>query len=115
MTLCEVAFVLWLWNYRIAHHIFSFRTVLGSLIVLGMATALYYAGRVHLKLARAIEPVTPLTRANIGDLPAPQTLVRASQEPMQEHQAELLRAAQYGKETHAEELLRATTTDGQDT
>ena len=55
--------------------------------------------------------VVPLTRANMGDLPALDTLVRASQAPAQtdEQQAELLRAAQYGRETPAEELLRAST------
>jgi len=51
--------------------------------------------------------VVPLTRANIGDLPASHTLVRASQEPPPSQKAELLRAAQFGQETPADELLRA--------
>ena len=40
-----------------------------------------------------MEEVTLLTRANTADLPAPDSLVRASAEPMQEQQAVLLRAA----------------------
>ena len=55
--------------------------------------------------------VVPLTRANIGDLTVFESLVRASQEPVQAQQAELLRpAAQGGGESPAEELLRAATT-----
>jgi hypothetical protein len=55
--------------------------------------------------------VVPLTRANMGDLSAPDTLVRASEAPSQ---TELLRAAAQGQETPAEELLRAGEENGQD-
>ncbi len=58
--------------------------------------------------------VVPMTRANIGDLPASHTLVRASQEPPQSQQAELLRATEYSAETPAEELLRASHTNRQE-
>lgn len=43
--------------------------------------------------AKRIEPVVPLTRANTSSLPAVDSLVRASQEPLQAHQTVLLRAA----------------------
>lgn len=49
----------------------------------------------------------PLTRANTADLPAPESLVRASAEPVQEQQAVLLRAAAERQEKHEEQLLRA--------
>ena len=47
------------------------------------------------KMAVALrkEPIVPLTRANAADLPAPDCLVRASQEPMQAQEGVLLRAA----------------------
>jgi len=57
--------------------------------------------------------VVPLTRANAGDLRAPEILVRASQRPDQASQTELLRAAQHSAETAPEELLRASITDEQ--
>ena len=58
--------------------------------------------------AKAPLDAVPLTRTNIGDLPAPETLVRASQQPPQEQQTELLRAAIQGPDTPPEQLLRAT-------
>ncbi len=51
-----------------------------------------FAGR-QVRIIHAIEPVTPLTRANTGCLPAPDSLVRASQEPTQVQKDILLRAA----------------------
>ena len=54
----------------------------------------------------------PPTDTNNADLPARQTLVRASSEPMQVQQAVLLRAATEGQETPAEQLVRASV--GQD-
>ena len=51
----------------------------------------------------------PLTRANTGDLPAPESLVRASEEPLQAQQSVLLRAATETTEEHKEQLLRAST------
>jgi hypothetical protein len=108
MTLCTLAYVPWRWNYRIAHHSFSWNTCIAGVVLLGMAAAMYYLGRWQLSLARAIEPVAYITRANTGDLPASESLVRASHEPQRHQQAELLRAAQHSNETPAEELLRAT-------
>ena len=51
--------------------------------------------------------VVPLTRGNSADLPAPDSLVRASSEPMQAQEAVLLRAALEVQETPPEELVRA--------
>ena len=60
------------------------------------------------KTARAIDPGVPLTRANTADMPAPDTLVRASTEPLQAQQSVLLRAAAEGQETPPEQLVRAS-------
>ena len=56
----------------------------------------------------ALEKVMPFTRATIAELPAPDSLVRASQEPVQEQQSILLRAAAEVGQTPAEQLLRPT-------
>ena len=69
--------------------------------------AIWY-GVKRFKTAEKMESVTPITRHNTGELPAVETLVRASELPPSHHQAELLRAAQNGNATPAEELLRAT-------
>lgn len=53
--------------------------------------------------------VVPLTRANTAGLPAPDSLVRASQEPLQAQQKILLRPALETTERQEEELLRAST------
>lgn len=58
--------------------------------------------------AQNINPGVPLTRANIVDLPAPDSLVRASTEPVQEQQAVLLRAATDTQEWQVEQLVRAS-------
>lgn len=55
-----------------------------------------------------IDPGVFLTRANTGDLPAPDSLVRASTEPVQEPQAILLRAAAGTQTGQEEQLLRAS-------
>ena len=59
-------------------------------------------------LASKKDAVVPLTRANTADLPAPDSLVRASSEPMQAQEAVLLRAAAEGQETPPEQLVRAS-------
>jgi hypothetical protein len=66
-----------------------------------------------MKLEEKIVPVAPITRRNAHHLPLEGSLVRASDAPPSQQQAELLRAAQHGKTTPAEELLRATSTDRQ--
>ena len=57
--------------------------------------------------AQKVPAVTPLTRANTTNLTAPDSLVRASSEPMQAQEAVLLRAAAQGAETPPEQLVRA--------
>ena len=59
-------------------------------------------------VARQLDPGVPLARVNVADLPAPDTLVRASSEPMQAQEAVLLRAATQGQETPSEQLVRAS-------
>lgn len=58
-------------------------------------------------MQRAQQPleVLPLTRAITADLPAPESLVRASAEPWQQQKAVLLRAAAQGEKSHHEEQL----------
>jgi two-component sensor histidine kinase len=51
--------------------------------------------------------IVPLARASAADLPALNSLVRASEEPRQEQQSMLLRAAAHGQETPPEQLVRA--------
>ncbi len=55
---------------------------------------------------KAVHTMQPLTRANTADLPAFNTLARASFEPPQAQQAVLLRAAAQGHETPLEQLVR---------
>ena len=59
--------------------------------------------------ADQIHPGTPFTRANTADLPASDSLVRASVEPVQAQEDTLLRAATQGQETPSEQLVRAFT------
>lgn len=66
---------------------------------LGMLMIVKTVGKINLGV--------PLTRANTADLPAPDSLVRASTEPEQAQQAVLLRAAAKEQERQAEELVRA--------
>jgi len=64
------------------------------------------------KKERTIERVAPITRHSTSFLPPKESLVRASDLPPSQQQAELLRAAPRGSETPTEELLRATTKTG---
>ena len=64
-----------------------------------------------LRAMRSIEPVQPVTERNAHLLPLQDTLVRSSDLPPSEQQAELLRAVQTGQETPLEELLRSVTGD----
>ena len=81
----------------------------GSIGLLSLLCGLaYHTGRKGIENLCAVYDMKPLTRANTADLPAPDTLVRASSEPMQAQQAVLLRAAAEGQETPQEEMLRAS-------
>ena len=61
-----------------------------------------------------IHPGIPLTRASAADLLPPDTLVRASSEPVQAQEAVLLRAAEEGLPTPPEQLVRAVSETEQD-
>ena len=55
-----------------------------------------------------IQRVIPVTRANSRNLPLPDSLVRASTEPVQEQGSILLRAAASRDEKHMDQLLQAS-------
>jgi hypothetical protein len=74
--------------------------------VAAACTLMRFAGRMMQQVQLNLD-VVPLTRANVGDMPAPDILLRASILSPTQQQVELLRAAQYGKESPSEELLRA--------
>jgi hypothetical protein len=77
-------------------------------IALFFVPASIFAAKQIFRDFQQIDPGVPLTRANTADLPAPDSLVRASEEPMQEQQAVLLRAAAQRHETSPEQLVRPT-------
>lgn len=64
-------------------------------------------GRRAVREAREIDAGVPLTRGNIGNLPVRESLVRASNQPVQEQKTVLLRAATSANTTPAEQLVRA--------
>ncbi|MCW3100601.1 MAG: hypothetical protein JWL77_6219 [Chthonomonadaceae bacterium] len=86
----------------------------GLLCLVGIATlggccfGLIYLGGKAVKEGKEIDAGVPLTRANTAHLPASDSLVRASSEPVQEQATVLLRAAVEGNETPSEQLLWAT-------
>ncbi len=67
---------------------------------------LWKGGIARMERSEKMDSGIPLTRANVADLPAPETLVRASSEPPQAQEAILLRAALEGQETPPEQLVR---------
>jgi len=91
-----------------SHHVAGAWSVLGTLSA--MWVVLLAAGRILLKKGKKLDTGILLTRANTGDLPEVETLVRASDRPPSHQQAELLRgvAPLPTSETPPEELLRAT-------
>jgi hypothetical protein len=82
--------------------------VLGVGILSVAPLALFYYGGKAVKDAIEMDAGVPLTRANTADLPAAESLVRASEIPAQEQAAILLRAATQGQTTPPEELVRAS-------
>ncbi len=82
--------------------------VVSSLLLAGASYLFYRGGAAAFRRMDAMSNVVPHTYANTADLPAPDTLVRASQEPAQLQEAQLLRAADQTQEQHEEQLLRAT-------
>jgi len=89
----------------------SLHTDYSQLAVYGLMTissmllffALLYVCKRKIK---SLGEVIPFTRANTIDLPAPETLVRASQEPVQADHSILLRAAADTNQTPVDQLLR---------
>ena len=80
--------------------------------VLFFGGATYFLGKMALAALEQtddMDSVIPLTRANTADLPAPDSLVRASAEPTQEQENVLLRAATQAQKRHEEQLVRAST------
>lgn len=63
-------------------------------------------GVTKIEQAERMNNVVPLTRITAPYLSAPESLVRASGEPIQEQQTVLLRAATQTQERHEEQLLR---------
>jgi hypothetical protein len=78
-----------------------------SLLSVLCVGAIWYGVRLF-KSAEKKESVALITRHNTGSLPEVETLVRGSDLPPSQQQAELLRAVKSGQETSPEELLRAT-------
>ena len=94
-----------LWGSDVGLVVRNFLFILGAG---GSAVFLFQAAAREQARARRIDPGIPLTRANAADLPAPESLVRASEEPTQEQQSVLLRAATEGVERHEEQLVRSS-------
>ncbi len=67
-----------------------------------------FNGMRAIKIARQIDAGVFLTHVNTADLPAPDSLVRASSQPTQAQETVLLRASKETQEKHEEQLLRAT-------
>jgi hypothetical protein len=72
-----------------------------------LAALLYDRGTWNWKRANQLEDVELLKHDNVGQLPAEDTLLRASTEPTQAQEKVLLRAATGAEETPPEQLLRA--------
>lgn len=112
-------FFLWVCGGRSQHPIgFAQRYLFGSGILAGLCLLGFplglWSAKVLLKRVEKIEPVGLLTRQNTGNLPEVETLVRSSDQPPNDQQAELLRAARNGAETSSGELRRATQGKGQE-
>jgi hypothetical protein len=80
----------------------------------GLGVGALYCGKTLFSGGKSMEPVTPITRHNTGDLPEVETLVRAFDSTTIDPRRELLRAGGQGPETPAEELLRAGQENRQD-
>ena len=81
-------------------------------IIILSVVGLLFAGNIWIsfatvKAARTTDAGIPLTRANTADLPANDSLVRASQKPAQAQKVILLRAVAQTQDGQEEQLLRA--------
>ena len=100
--------------YFFAYLCSGYADVVGAIFLLiaivltgGGARLLYTSGYTMMKKAQTLAAGIPFTRANTADLPVPESLLRASAEPLQAQNTVLLRAAMETKEKQ-EELLRAS-------
>jgi hypothetical protein len=84
-----------------------------SLLSILCMGAIWYGVKMF-KAAEKKESVALITRHNTGFLPEVETLMRSSDVPATDTQAELLRALEQKAETHTEQLLRATQESRQD-
>jgi hypothetical protein len=100
------SFFAFIWAFHIKHP--AFNPVIDGLAFCLSGIYSLIAAKKAVNQARAIKPVTLLTRANTVDLPAAASLVRASEIPAQEQAAILLRAATNVKDTAPEEMVRAS-------
>lgn len=81
---------------------------LALLVFVGCVSLFFVRSGIHqMDKAGQLERLAPLTRQTAEQLPAEQSLVRASSEPSEVQQAVLLRAAGADTPTPPEELLRA--------
>ncbi len=93
-------------THDVLWHLIAISAYLAMAVYLGFLTvSALRVGVTGIKEA-AKSDVVPFTRANAGDLPANDSLVRASSEPIQTRENVLLRAAATAQEQHEEQLLR---------
>lgn len=98
-----------LWNLRAVESTSGITLIVLLTGITGSASyALFCYGKKALKEGKDLDAGIPLTRANTGDLPAVDSLVRASQEPIEGQENFLLRAAQHGQGTPSEQMVRAS-------
>ena len=96
------------YNEELAYREHDHQFVAIGAVISGICMVLFmiHAIRVLCGVTR-FDPGIPLTRANTGGLPAIDSLVRASAEPIQAQETVLLRAATETTERQEEQLLRA--------
>ncbi len=79
-------------------------------LLVGGASAFHWLRRSFTNLYRIEKvDVVPVTRANIAELPAAESLVRPSDQPKQIQKRVLLRAVEVWQDDHEEQLMRAST------
>ena len=83
--------------------------LIASLVLGALIYILWKLSLAGLNYSEKTGDLLPLTRANLAEVPVFETLVRASQEPVQLQENILLRQAMEEQERHQEQLLRAST------
>jgi hypothetical protein len=91
-----------------ADYDYAFNYFWGSIILLlPLIIITYFLGSKGNQSWTAVRQMQPLPHVDAADLSAPESLVRASEEPVREQQAVLLRAATETAERHERQLVRA--------